>query len=168
MPTFTTNCVELACGVSSAGTTDPNSGDVITYSWNWGDLTPNGTGANASHYFTTPGSHTITLTTTDGWGKTASTTRTITLTEPVGNVAPTAAFTPSCTGLTCLMDSSATTDPNGNQIHYLWDWGDASATSTSAYPSHVYASAGTYTITLTATDGWNRSTTVTHGVTVSP
>jgi PKD repeat protein len=35
---------------------------------------------------------------------------------------------------------------------YVWDFGDGSATSTAANPSHDYATAGNYTVTLTATD----------------
>ena len=168
VPTFTTNCIELTCGVTSAGTADPDAGDVITYTWNWGDLTPNGAGPGSSHTFATTGTYTITLTATDGWGESASTTRTVTLEEPVGNQPPTVTFTPSCTGLVCQMNSNGTVDPDGNQIRYLWDWGDGTSTNTTAYPTHAYAAAGDYPITLTVTDGWNRSTTLTTTVTVSP
>jgi PKD repeat protein len=35
---------------------------------------------------------------------------------------------------------------------YVWDFGDGSATSTATSPSHDYAIAGNYTVTLTATD----------------
>ena len=55
----------------------------ITYSWNWGDGTALSTGASpAAHVYAAAGNYTITLTTTDGWGKTASTTRNVSLTEP--------------------------------------------------------------------------------------
>ena len=33
--------------------------------------------------------------------------------------------------------------------------------------NHVYAAAGTFTITLVATDNWGRTTTVTRSVTVT-
>ena len=122
----------------------------------------------SSHTFATTGTYTITLTATDGWGESASTTRTVTLAEPAGNQPPTVTFTPSCTGLVCQMNSNGTVDPDGNQIRYLWDWGDGSPTSTTAYPTHAYATAGDYPITLTVTDGWNKSTTVTQGVSVAP
>ena len=53
------------------------------YSWNWGDGTPLSTGASpAAHVYAAAGSYTITLTTTDGWGKFASTTRNVTLSQP--------------------------------------------------------------------------------------
>ncbi len=80
--------------MSSAGTADPNTGDVIAYSWNWGDGTPVSTGASpAAHVYAAAGNYTITLTTTDGWGKTASTTRNVSLSEPAGNTAPSVSFT---------------------------------------------------------------------------
>ena len=37
VPTFATSCSGLTCAVSSNGTADPNTGDAIAYSWNWGD-----------------------------------------------------------------------------------------------------------------------------------
>ena len=166
-PTFTTNCLELLCGVTSAGTVDPNTGDVISYSWNWGDGTAATTGAGSSHVYATPGTYTITLTATDGWGKAATTTRTVTLTEPTGNQAPTVQFNANCTGLVCQMDSNGTSDPEGNQLRYAWAFGDGT-TATTAYPSKTYTAGGTYQVTLTVTDGWNKSTQLTKSVTVAP
>ena len=40
-------------------------------------------------------------------------------------------------------------------------------TTASINPTHTYAAAGTYTITLTVTDNWGRTTTVTRDVTVT-
>jgi large repetitive protein len=166
-PTFITNCIALACGTSSTGTVDPNTGDVFSNSWNWGDGTANSTGSAASHTYALPGTYTITLTSTDGWGRAASTTRTITMTEPVTNVPPTVTFTATCTLRVCQTNSFGTSDPNGDQIRYSWNWGDGSAVSTSASPAHTYTAAGTYTITLTVTDGWNRSAFTTRTVIVA-
>jgi len=81
-PTFTTNCTALLYRTNSAGTTDPNSGDVLSYSWAWGDATAPSTGATASHTYAGAGTYTITLTATDGWGKSAETTRQVTVTSP--------------------------------------------------------------------------------------
>jgi PKD repeat protein len=168
VPTFTTNCLELVCGVTSAGTTDPNVGDTISYLWDWGDLTATSTGAGASHVYAAPGTYLVTLTATDGWGKSDTTTRTVTLTEPIDNDPPTAQFTATCTALVCQMDSTGTNDPEGNQLRYQWNFGDGT-TSTLAYPTKTYSSADAYSVTLTVTDGWNRSSgPVTQTVTVGP
>jgi PKD repeat protein len=167
VPTFSTSCIALACGTSSAGTVDPNTGDVISYLWNWGDLTATSTGATAAHTYAVPGTYTITLTTTDGWLKSASTTHQVVLVEPAGNVAPVATFTTTCTALACQTNSVGTSDANGDVIRYSWNFGDATALSTAASPAHTYAAPGTYTITLTVTDGWNRFTTTTGLVTMT-
>ena len=101
VPTFTQSCLGLTCSVSSQGTADPNTGDTIAYSWNWGDGTAPSTGASPSaHTYAAAGNYTITLTTTDGWGKFASTTRTVNLVEPPSNTAPHAEFTASCASFT--------------------------------------------------------------------
>ena len=69
-----------ACNFSAVGTTD-NPGDAITYAWNFGDTANNtAAGSATSHVFTGPGTYTVTLTATDGWGKIASVTRDVTFT----------------------------------------------------------------------------------------
>jgi PKD repeat protein len=168
VPTFVTSCQGLTCSVSSAGTADPNTGDTITYTWSWGDGTANSTGsAPAAHVYAAAGSYTVTLTTADGWGKAAATTRTVTLTEPAGNQPPSVSFTASCpTYTTCQMNSAGTVDPDGDAIKYAWNFGDT-GTSTSANPSRTYAAPGTYTVSLTVSDVWGRSTTVSHDVTMT-
>jgi large repetitive protein len=165
-PVFAFNCIALACGTSSAGTVDPNLGDVISYLWNWGDLTATSTGASATHSYALAGTYTISLTTTDGWGKAATITHTVTMTEPATNQPPVVTFTTTCTALACVTNSVGTVDPDGDVIRYSWNFGDGTALSTAASPSHTYAVAGTYSVALTVTDGWNKFTTVTHTVTV--
>ena len=71
----------------------------------------------SAHAYAAAGNYTITLTTTDGWGKAASTTRNVTLTEPAGNQPPSVAFTASCpTYTTCQFNSAGTVDPEGDAI----------------------------------------------------
>ena len=168
VPTFVTSCTGLSCSISSQGTADPNTADSITYSWNWGDATALSAGNAPSHTYAAAGAYTITLTTTDNWGKFASTTRSVTLTEPAGNQAPTVTFTATCPSYTtCQMNSAGTVDPEGDTIRYSWNFGDASALVTTTNPARTYAAPGTYTIALTVTDAWGRFTTVTHDVTMT-
>jgi large repetitive protein len=166
VPTFITSCVALACGTSSSGTVDPNLGDTIAYSWNFGDGTALSTSTSPSHTYALQGTYTITLTTTDGWGNAASTSKVVNLTMPAGNVAPVPTFTVQCTALACLTNSFGTADPDGDVIRYSWNFGDGTAASTAASPAHTYAVAGTYTLTLTVTDGWNNTASTTRTVTV--
>ena len=168
-PTFVQSCTGLTCAVSSAGTTDPNTGDVISYSWSWGDGSTPSTGASpAAHVYATSGNYTITLTATDGWGKAASTSRSFTLSEPAGNTAPHVEFTTSCASFTvCQTNSAGTADAEGDALKYSWNWGDLSTPTTTASPAHTYATPGTYTIALTVSDVWGKATTVSHDVTIT-
>jgi len=82
------SCSGLTCNFSAVGTVDPNTGDTITYTWDFGDPTTGAnnarTGSATSHVFSagsaTP--YTVTLTAKDGWGKSASVTKLVTVTGP--------------------------------------------------------------------------------------
>ncbi len=161
------SCVGRVCALSSAGSADPD-GDALTYLWNFGDGTPTSTLSTPLHTFPTVGSFTVTLTVTDGWGDAASTTRVVTLAEPVTNVAPNPVIdAPVCTARTCLFSAVTSTDPDGDPFTYLWNWGDASATSTAASPTKTFAADNTYVVTLTLTDVWDRAATATRNVTIA-
>ncbi len=68
------------------------------------------------------------------------------------NVPPAAALSVSCTNLVCAADSAGSVDPDGSIAGFSWSWGDGSAASTGATSSHTYGSAGSYVVTVTATD----------------
>ncbi len=71
-----------------------------------------------------------------------------------GNQAPVANANGPYTGSVgnaVSFSSAGSNDPDGTIVSYLWDFGDSN-TSTSANPSHTYASAGTYNVSLTVTD----------------
>ena len=73
---------------------------------------------------------------------------------PTGNTAPTAGFTVSCQKASCSFDGSSSRDDAG-VVSYAWNFGDAtSATSSGPLANHVYATKGSYsvTVTLTVTD----------------
>ncbi|MFA5015643.1 MAG: PKD domain-containing protein, partial [Actinomycetota bacterium] len=54
-------------------------------------------------------------------------------------------------GTEIILDGSASTDSDGTITEYNWNFGDNS-TGTGARPTHIYAAAGTYTVTLTVKD----------------
>lgn len=67
-----------------------------------------------------------------------------------GNTAPVANFTSSCTDLTCTF-TDLSSDGDGTVTNLSWNFGD-NATGNGSSPSHTFASAGDFTVTLTARD----------------
>jgi probable HAF family extracellular repeat protein len=64
-------------------------------------------------------------------------------------------------GTLFFFDGSRSTDPNGRGLTYSWSFGDGSASATGAGPSHAYVDDGTYTATLTVSNGIASSTATT-------
>jgi PKD repeat protein len=83
---------------------------------------------------------------------------------PVTNTPPVAAFTQSCTNLSCNFTDQST--DNLGVTSRSWDFGDG-GTSTATNPSHTYAIGNTYTVTLTVTDGGGLQNSTFHSVTVT-
>ncbi|MBJ6981240.1 S8 family serine peptidase [Luteimonas sp. MC1572] len=82
-----------------------------------------------------------------------------------GNVAPTANFSVSTSGLVASFTDSST-DSDGSIASRSWTFGDGTS-STATSPSKTYAAAGTYSVTLTVTDNSGASNSRTQSVTVS-
>jgi len=75
--------------------------------------------------------------------------------------APVASFvaTPAVAGQATTFDAGGSSDPDGTIARYDWDFGDGSSLADGgSAPSHVYADAGTRTVTLTVTDADGTST----------
>jgi glucose/arabinose dehydrogenase/PKD repeat protein len=73
-----------------------------------------------------------------------------------GNRAPVAAASGSPTSgpapLAVLFSSTGSSDPDGDPLTYSWIFGDGQS-GTGPSPSHTYSTPGTYTATLTVSDG---------------
>ncbi|TQV82929.1 pre-peptidase C-terminal domain-containing protein [Aliikangiella coralliicola] len=75
---FTNSCTDLACTFDGSASSDPD-GSIASYAWNFGDSNT-GTGANASHTYSTAGTYNVQLTVTDNQGATNTTSKSITVT----------------------------------------------------------------------------------------
>lgn len=88
-------------------------------------------------------------------------------TPPPTNQAPTAAIgTPTIDDLAVSLSGTGSTDPDGTITGYAWNYGD-NTTGNGATTSHTYATAGTYTVTLTVTDDDGATGSTTRQVTVT-
>jgi len=150
-----------AVSFSGASSSDPQ-GQVLTYAWNFGDNTT-GAGVSPSHTYSGTGIYTVSLTVTDtsALSATASSKATI-LGPPVANAGGPYAGT---TGTTVNFSGTTSTDPQGQTLTYAWSFGDGT-TGTGASPNHTYATAGTYTVSLTVTDTSGLSGTATGKATI--
>jgi PKD repeat protein len=162
---FTSSSSFLTLSVNGTGSSDPD-GSIVSQSWDWGDSTPAGSGATATHTYAASGSYPVTLTVTDDRGATATTSRTVTVSE-APNQPPVASFTHVESYLKTTVDGSASSDPDGSITTYAWSWGDGTPDGSGATANHTYAADGTYSVTLTVTDNKGTATSTSKSVTVA-
>ncbi len=153
----------------STSTTDPD-GDQVKYTFDWGDGDSTVTGfyasgatANASHTWASAGTYNVKVKATDSNGSTSSWSSSLPVNISPANQPPNTPSTPSGptvgeAGISYGY-STSTTDPDGDQVKYTFDWGDGDSTVTGFYASgatanasHTWASAGTYNVRVKATD----------------
>ena len=77
-----TSSTPTICEGGNVTFTNTSTNYPTSYSWNFGDGTPNGTTASPVHQYTTAGTYTATLTVTNQWGSTTSLPVTITVSAP--------------------------------------------------------------------------------------
>jgi PKD repeat protein len=147
----------------TASATSPSAEDTaagFTYKWTvteYGNALPGGSGASYSFKTDDEGVYVVTLTATDDGGF-SGTTPPVTINgidiAPVASVTSvpqgfvivpqqSLSFTGTFTDAGSAVDTSYTT---------TWSWGDGSANSAGLSATHIYASSGTFTVTLTAAD----------------
>lgn len=160
-PVANFNAPAEVCIGSTANFTDASTAAgsaVVTWSWNFGDPASgvNNTSSlqNPTHNFSAPGNYTVSLTVTNTQGCTS-----VAFTKPITiNQKPTASFT--FPAIRCAANSVAFTDAStansGTVTGWSWNFGDpasgANNTSLLQNPTHIFATAGSYTVTLTVTN----------------
>jgi len=155
---------QVSFTASASGGTGPYS-----FSWAFGDGAT-GTGAAVYHTYSTTGSYSVLLTAKDSSPsqQTATSQQTITVTSPPPPPSLTASFTESLSNSVVGQTVSFTGSASGGTApyNYAWNFGDASTGSGSS-ASHIYQTAGVYTVVLTVTDAAGHVVSATNTVTVT-
>jgi PKD repeat protein len=128
---------------------DESTGNPTAWAWDFdNDGAVDSTAQNPTHTYDTGGTYTVKLTVTNVVGSDDEVkTDYVTVTTPP---LPVAAFSADLTSGTAPLTVYFTDQSAGNPTAWAWDFdGDGDVDSTEQSPSHVYDTAGTYTVKLT-------------------
>lgn len=134
---------------------DTSSNTPASWFWSFGD---GGTSTlqNPAHTYTAAGTYTVILAVSNAAGSdTATKTGYITASQAAS--APVAAFVANATGGTVPLGVQFVDLSTNAPSAWVWSFGDG-GTSALQNPVHAYTGAGTYTVTLTATNNGGSST----------
>ncbi|MFQ5446514.1 MAG: PKD domain-containing protein, partial [Saprospiraceae bacterium] len=153
---ITVNTVPVAGFTSSADllevTFTNTSTNATSYEWDFGD-SQTSTEENPVHTYDQDGTYTVTLTATNECGSVTTTQEVTVITPPTAGFS--AAVTEGCVSLTVQFNNES----SENATSWQWEFpGGTPATSTDENPTVVYNEAGTYSVTLTATNAAGNST----------
>ncbi|MFA5296470.1 MAG: DUF3344 domain-containing protein [Methanoregulaceae archaeon] len=129
--------------------TDASTNTPTEWAWLFGDGATSDQ-QHPSHDYTVAGTYTVTLTATNAGGS-GSETKTGYITVEALPAAPVAAFTATPTTGNFPLDVQFTDESTNAPTSWAWAFGDG-GTSDQQNPVHQYTAAGTYTVTLTATN----------------
>ncbi|WP_351088619.1 immune inhibitor A domain-containing protein [Shewanella sp. S1-49-MNA-CIBAN-0167] len=156
--TLTADINAQAIGADVSFNAVVSGGSDYTYLWSFGINSATSTDTAPSYTYSVSGDYIVSVIVKDGAGNTVTATETVRVV-----IQPIAAFSLSQTEFTVMLTN--TSSQGFGHLTYLWDFGDNS-TSTAQNPSHTYTAAGTYTITLVATDSVGNVVTVNQAVNV--
>jgi PKD repeat protein len=156
------------------------NGNPNSLVWDFGDGSGFGTGSDPTHVYDEPGTYSVKLY-VPGDVDTLDLQDSVDVQVEAGpppppppppppNSPPSAAFTFSPAG-PLVGESvlfSGGSDPDGDPITREWNFGDLSPVSSGGAPSHAYAAAGSYTVSLSVSDDRGGFASTSRDITVSP
>lgn len=153
-PNFTTMPVCVGNPTIFSGN---NSGVYNYIMWDFGDGTHDSSSTTPTHTYAAPGTYTVSFTLGNGCIGTFTSVVTV-------NPGATSSFNaaPVCRGTPTVFNNTST----GGST-YEWNFADGSPHSAVQNPTHTYASAGLYAVTLTVTNASGCKFVSTHSVTVN-
>jgi len=146
--------------------TDSSTNSPTSWSWTFGD-SGTSTAQSPSHIYNSAGQYTVSLTATNAYGSDGE-TKTNYITVSSGGNPPVAQFVGAPTSGVVPLLVAFTDQSTNSPTSWSWTFGDG-GTSTAQNPSHTYTAAGSYTVSLTATNQYGSDgETKTNYITVSP
>ncbi|MBO0888246.1 PKD domain-containing protein [Candidatus Bathyarchaeota archaeon] len=138
----------VAFTASVSGGTAPYS-----YQWNFGDGAT-ATSASPTHKYSVAGTVTVSLTVKDNSSpqQTATTQQTIVVSNPSTGLSARFTFTPSTPQTNQTITYTGNATGGTGPYTFSWSFGDGSTASSGSPITHVYRSAGTFTVQLNVTD----------------
>jgi len=157
-------------------------GQITAHAWDLNaDGVPDATEPVIEHVFSEPGLYDVSLSVTDDAGNTDTIVLSIQVAvgeplviQPVSTSQPPIADfgympSPASVGESIRFDATPSSDPDGEIVSYAWDFdGDGTIDASEAIPSHVFASPGSYSVSLTVTDNNGSRDTLTVLIEVAP
>ncbi len=128
-----------------------NSTQANSYYWNFGNGNTS-TLANPSMVYLSPGNYSVSLVAINTISNQRDTSMQMITVVPDPVASFTAGPLTSCAGTAVV----AFTNTSVNTVSYLWDFGDGNS-STAANPTHIYTTAGNYTVKLIANNAYGCS-----------
>lgn len=140
-------------------------GPPDTWLWDFGDGTTSSL-SSPSHVYTTSGIYDVSLTVSNAYGQDTRVRQGL---VAVDWIPPQAGFSATPTaGNSPLVVQFSDESVAGVASSWSWSFGDGVGSS-SQYPSHTYSAAGTYTVSLTASNSWGSDQLTRFGyITVGP
>ena len=125
------------------------SANSYTYQWDFGDFNLS-RDINPTYSYSDTGTFNVTLTAINNGCGTISPSKSVTINPPVSDFD----FNVNCaTGRTVSFVNLSKTNASLGTITYLWDFGDGTSTDNSPSPTHTFSQLGTFTVSLTVTNG---------------
>ncbi|GAA4464293.1 hypothetical protein GCM10023093_14320 [Nemorincola caseinilytica] len=142
-------------------TSTSSGGPISSYTWDYGDGSPTGSGSTSTHSYSATGSYNVKLTIVDSHGCTDE----VTYPGYIQVTKPTAAFTMSDSVSVCPPLFVNFTNTSTGATGYNWAFGDG-GTSTIVSPSNMYIASGLYPVRLIATNMYGCKDTALHYVNI--
>jgi PKD repeat protein len=150
------NIGNLTIRFDASDSYDPDGGEIVRYTWDFGDMSGivSGNSPIVTHKYPHSGYFNMSLTVTDDERERTTLYRTIYVEEE--DMYPVASFTATISDShprEVIFDASESYDPDGSIVSYYWEFDD-NETLTTDQPviNHRYDSYGVYFVTLTVTD----------------